>query len=229
MVSAAGRGVRFEADVPKQYALLAGIPVVQRTVETLCACESVDAVAVVVNADRVDDLQALKEGPLGNKVVAVIPGGEERAFSVRNGLETLAAAGRWDLVGVHDGARPLVTCEEVQRATAALEGDPGLDGIVLGIPSSDTVKEVDSAGVITGTPDRNRLWRAQTPQVFRWDALLSAYGQEDHILRAGTDDACLLEMQGGKVKMVEGSASNLKITAPGDLLLAEEILAQRGM
>ena len=200
---------------------------VQRTVEALCACERVDALALVVNADRVDEFQSLKEGPFGAKVVAVVPGGDERSLSVREGLEALTVAGRWDLVGIHDGARPLVTCDEVERATAALEKDADLDGIVLGIPSSDTVKEVDSAGVITGTPDRQKLWRAQTPQIFRWDSLLSAYGQADEILESATDDASLLEMRGGRVKMVEGSSQNLKITQHSYLLVAENILAQR--
>ena len=84
-------------------------------------------------------------------------------------------AGVWDLVGVHDGARPLVTCEDITRTVEALAADARLAGAVLGIPTSDTVKLVDEDGVVVATPERRTVWRAQTPQIFRWDSLMDAY------------------------------------------------------
>ena len=113
-----------------------------------------------------------------DKVVQVCAGGDERALSVRNGLDALAEAGTWDLVGVHDGARPLVTCDEITRAVEALAADERLGGAVLGVPSTDTVKIVDEDGVIVATPERRTVWRAQTPQIFRWQALMDAYAAD---------------------------------------------------
>jgi 2-C-methyl-D-erythritol 4-phosphate cytidylyltransferase len=98
---------------------------------------------------------------------------------------------------------------------------------VLAIPSVDTIKTVDAQGFITGTPDRRVHWRAQTPQIFRWQVLMSAYEQPDDVLLAATDDSSLVEMRGGKVKVVEGSPENIKITERSDLRRAESILAER--
>jgi 2-C-methyl-D-erythritol 4-phosphate cytidylyltransferase len=162
------------------------------------------------------------------KVIKVVAGGGERALSVRNGLLALARAGTWDLIGVHDGARPLVTCEDIARTAEALAADEHLAGAVLGIPSTDTIKVVGDDGLVTATPDRRTIWQAQTPQVFRWDVLIDAYAEtsEDDLLRA-TDDASLVESRGGRVIMVKGSAENFKVTDRVDLRHAEQILAER--
>jgi 2-C-methyl-D-erythritol 4-phosphate cytidylyltransferase len=227
VVAAAGQGVRFESPLPKQYVPLLGIPMLQRTLAALSACERVDALAVVVNEAEVDYCRAEIVSEQIGKVIAVIAGGSERPLSVLSGLRALAEAGSWDLVGVHDGARPLVTCAEVGRAVDTLCAEADLDGVVLAVPSSDTIKAVDSEGIVTGTPDRRLLWRAQTPQIFRWQVLLDAYAQTDDVLRAATDDASLVEERGGRVKVVEGSPENLKITDRIDLRYAEHLLAER--
>jgi 2-C-methyl-D-erythritol 4-phosphate cytidylyltransferase len=227
VVTAAGQGVRFESPLPKQYVPLLAIPMLQRTLAALCSCEVVDALAVVVNAGEQEHWRAEIASERIGKVIAVVAGGDERPLSVRNGLRALAEAGRWDLVGVHDGARPLVTCEEIRRAAATLVAEPELDGVVLAVPSTDTIKTVDAEGIITGTPDRHRLWRAQTPQIFRWQVLLDVYAQAEEVLRASTDDSSLVEERGGRVKVVEGSAENLKVTDRIDLRHAEHLLAER--
>lgn len=227
VVTAAGRGLRFESRLPKQHEPLLGIPLLQRTLATLGSCEQVDALVVVVNSEELEYCRAEIVRERIDKVVAVTAGGAERALSVRNGLQALAEAGSWELAGVHDGARPLVTCEEVARAVDTLLGAPDLDGVVLAIPSVDTIKTVDADGLITGTPDRPSLWRAQTPQIFRWEALMAAYAQPEEVLLAATDDSSLVEMRGGRVKVVEGSPQNLKITDRADLRQAEGILAER--
>ena len=97
----------------------------------------------------------------------------------------------------------------------------------MAIPSADTVKVVDKEGNVTSTPERDTLWRAQTPQIFRWQALIAAYDRPEEVLIASTDDSALVEMIGARVKVVEGSPQNLKITGPGDLALAEGIIAER--
>jgi len=146
---------------------------------------------------------------------------------VRNGLRALAGLGTWVLVGVHDGARPLVTCEDVSRVVRALEAHPSLDGAIPALASVDTIKVVDDDYIVTGTPHRTHLFRAQTPQIFRWQALMDAYGQPDEVVADATDDASLVEARGGRVMVVEGSPENFKITDRMDLRHAERILAER--
>lgn len=219
--------MRFDSGLPKQYVPLLGIPMVQRTLSTVGTCEYVDAVVVAVNAQDVDYCQEEIRLERIAKVERVTPGGEERSFSVRNGLRALAELGTWDLVGVHDGARPLVTCEEIGRAVIALRDDPSLDGVVLAVPSTDTIKVVDERGFVVSTPDRSTLWRAQTPQIFRWQVLMDAYSAPDEVLRNITDDASLVESRKGRVAVVEGSPENFKVTNRVDLRHAEQILAER--
>ena len=227
VVTAAGRGVRFESERPKQYAPVQGVPMLRRTVAALHQCASVHALVVVVNAEDVEFCTTEIVSGIGDKLIGVVPGGQERALSVRNGLRALSAAGTWDLVGVHDGARPLVTCAEMDRAVEVLLSEPEVDGVVVATPSADTLKAVDQDGFITGTPNRGSLWRAQTPQLFRWDTLQGAYGQDDDVLLTATDDSALVEIMGGKVKVVQGAPENLKITTRVDLRFAECVLAER--
>ncbi len=227
VVAAAGQGTRLESRLPKQYVPLLGIPMLQRTLATLGSCRRVDALVVVVGPGGEAYCRGEIENESLQKVVAVTAGGDERPFSVRNGLRALAEAGTWDLVGVHDGARPLVTCAEIGRAVDALIADESLDGAVLAIPSVDTIKLVDDKGLITGTPDRLHTWRAQTPQIFRWSMLMEAYAQPDEVLLASTDEASLVEALGGRVVVVQGSPDNLKITDRIDMRVAEQILAER--
>ena len=228
VVAGAGYGTRLEAGKPKQYVSLLGIPMLQRTLDVLATCPRVDALFVVVNETDVEYCERELVEERIPKVIEVVAGGQERALSVRNGLAAVIRAGRWDLVGVHDGARPLVTCEDVARTVEALAADERLAGAVLGVPSTDTIKMVDESGIVIATPDRRGVWRAQTPQIFRWDALMDAYTEtpEDDLLRS-TDDASLVEARGGRVVMVKGSAENFKITDRVDLRHAEQILAER--
>ncbi len=228
VVAAAGYGTRLDVGLPKQYIPLLGIPMLQRTLNTLATCEAVDALVVVVNAPDIEycESELVQERIL--KIIQVCAGGDERALSVRNGLDALAQAGTWDLVGVHDGARPLVTCGDITRTVQAIAADERLAGAVLGVPTTDTVKVVDEDGVVVATPERRTVWRAQTPQVFRWQALMDAYAEtpEEDLLRS-TDDASLVEARGGRVIMVKGSPENFKITDRVDLRHAEQILAER--
>lgn len=227
IVAAGGHGARLGAGAPKQYLPLLGVPMVQRTIAALDECSAVDLIVVVVNPEDVDYCTSEIVAELFNKVEAVVAGGAERALSVRKGLDALAAAGAPEFVGIHDGARPLVTCEEVERARDRLAGHPHLAGVVLAVPSVDTLKRVDASGRIQETPPRDLYWRALTPQVFRWGALATAYEQPDDILTRATDDSSLVEAAGGRVDVVEGSYQNVKITTAADVRVAEQILAER--
>ena len=141
-----------------------------------------------------------------------VAGGATRSESVRNALD---AAPEATIAVVHDAARPLVTVDLVRRCLDAL--DEGYDGVIAAIPVTDTVKEVEKGDVVR-TPNRSRLWAAQTPQVFRADALRSAAGE-------ATDDASLVEAMGGRVRVVEGTRENFKVTTRLDARVAEMLLA----
>jgi 2-C-methyl-D-erythritol 4-phosphate cytidylyltransferase len=228
VVAAAGHGTRLDLGLPKQYVPLLGIPMLQRTLNTLATCAAVDALVVVVNASDIEYCRSELVQERIDKVIQVCAGGDERALSVRNGLDALAEAGTWDLVGVHDGARPLITCDDITRTVETIAADERLAGAVLGVPTTDTVKLVDEDGVVVATPERRTVWRAQTPQIFRWQWLMDAYAKTpaDDLLRS-TDDASLVEARGGRVIMVKGSPENIKITDRVDLRHAEQILAER--
>jgi 2-C-methyl-D-erythritol 4-phosphate cytidylyltransferase len=196
IVPAAGAGERLGADVPKAFAILGGRPMVEWSLDVLR--EVCDRVVVAVPADRADSRD-------------FVAGGATRSESVRNAIE---AAPEASVFVVHDAARPLVTVELVRRCLDALEG---YDGVIAAVPVTDTVKEVEHADVVN-TPDRARLWAAQTPQVFRAEALRRATGE-------ATDDASLVEASGGRVRVVEGARENFKVTSPLDARVAEMLLA----
>ena len=181
--------------MPKAFAVLGGRPMVEWSLDVLR--EVCDRVVVAVPPDRVDPPD-------------FVTGGATRSESVR---AALAAAPEASVVVVHDAARPLVTADLVRRCIDALEG---YDGAIAAIPVTDTVKEVEDGEVIR-TPDRGRLWAAQTPQVFRAEALREAGGE-------GTDDASLVEAMGGRVRVVEGIPENFKVTTPLDVRIAEMLL-----
>jgi 2-C-methyl-D-erythritol 4-phosphate cytidylyltransferase len=196
IVPAAGAGERLGADVPKAFAVLGGRPMVEWSLDVLR--EVCDRVVVAVPADRA-------------AAPDFVAGGATRTQSVKNALD---AAPEASVVVVHDAARPLVTVELVRRCLDALEG---YDGVIAAIPVTDTMKVVEDGEVIR-TPDRGRLWAAQTPQVFRADVLRRASRAE------ATDDASLVEAAGGRVRVVEGMPENLKVTTPLDVRIAEMLL-----
>lgn len=226
VIAAGGSGERFGRAAGKQLAVVAGLPVLTHTLLAFDRCDAVDAIVVVTHPDRVDEYRRVAvEGSGASKVVAVVGGGATRIQSVRAGLAALPDG--VDLVAIHDGARAAVTPETIGAAFAALAGHADVDGVVVGYPCVDTIKEVDPEGRVTGTPDRTRFWNAQTPQVFRASALSRAYWRAGVAGFEGTDDASLVEALGGTVVMVEGPRSNLKVTVPEDLAMLAVILEAR--
>src|SRR4051812_7703402 len=186
--------------------MLAGRPMVEWSLDALRAAPSVERVVVAV--------------PPGVEVAGAecVEGGAARSQSVRNAL---AAAADAEVVLVHDAARPLLDADLVERCLARLDG--GADAVIAAAPVTDTVKEA-ADGTVVRTLDRTRLWAVQTPQVFRRAALAGALDQPDGVLAAATDDAGLVEAQGGVVRVVSSTARNLKVTTPTDLALAGLLL-----
>ncbi|MFO1158015.1 MAG: bifunctional 2-C-methyl-D-erythritol 4-phosphate cytidylyltransferase/2-C-methyl-D-erythritol 2,4-cyclodiphosphate synthase [Reyranellaceae bacterium] len=216
LIVAGGRGARFGGSLPKQYALFEGESVLRRSVAAFRGVSGVDRVQVVIGRDDAAQYQAAV-GDLD--LPPPVTGGGSRQHSVLNGLEALAASPP-DLVAVHDAARPFVRANDIAACLAAL-ADPAIDGAVLGIPLTDTLKRTDDAGVISGTVPRAGLWRAQTPQVFRFPQLLAAHRAAASLAESDatalTDDAAVVERAGLRVVMVRGHEDNRKITTADDL------------
>ncbi|MDE3095413.1 MAG: 2-C-methyl-D-erythritol 4-phosphate cytidylyltransferase [Chloroflexota bacterium] len=218
VIVAAGRGERMDG-VDKVYAALVGRPLIVWPLGAFRACDAVDGVVVVVPAGGVARMEALVREWRMTKVRAVVPGGAHRQASVRAGIEAAEGAA---IVAVHDGARPLVTPDLIARGVA-IARETG--AALCAVPARDTVKEVeDDPPVVRATLDRARAWLAQTPQVFGRALLLEAHRRAETL---ATDDAALVEAMGHRVRVYEGAASNLKVTTPDDLLVAEALLRAR--
>jgi 2-C-methyl-D-erythritol 4-phosphate cytidylyltransferase len=209
LLVAAGSGERLGADRPKAFVVLAGRPMLQWSLDALRAAGISDVVVALPPGEPAP------EGTIG------VPGGATRSASVR---AALAAAPPGEDVVVHDAARPLVEPDHFRRTLAALDG---ADCAVAAAPVTDTVKQAGADRRVTATLDRSTLWAIQTPQAFRRAALERALAVDDEVLAAATDDAWLVERAGGSVVVVESSASNLKVTTPHDLQVAELLLSNR--
>lgn len=214
VIVAAGTGERFGGSLPKQYRPLAGSSVLRRSVEAFRATGRFDDIVVVIRDEHRPLYEAATAG-LG--LPEPVTGGATRQDSVRAALEWLAPRAP-DLVLVHDAARPLVDRATIDRVLDALAD---AEAAIAAVPVVDTIKRAE-AGIAAGTVDRSGLWQAQTPQGFRFPALLAA-----HRAAAGealTDDAAVAERQGIAVRLVEGHVDNFKITTEADLTRAERLL-----
>ena len=226
IIVAGGSGERLGRKGGKQLAPVAGRPVLSHTLEAFERCALVDGIVVVAHPDRLAEYRAAALDPLGrSKVVALVGGGDTRQASVAAGLAAVPSTAA--VIIVHDGARPLVTPELIERTIRALEEDPALDGVAVGHAAFDTVKRVGGDGIVQRTEDRGPLWSSQTPQTFRADRLRAAYAAAEVSGVAGTDDAALVEQAGGRVMMIEGPRENLKVTVPDDVPLVERLLQAR--
>jgi 2-C-methyl-D-erythritol 4-phosphate cytidylyltransferase / 2-C-methyl-D-erythritol 2,4-cyclodiphosphate synthase len=214
LIVAAGAGTRLGGEVPKQYLPLAGRAVLRHSVETFLRHREISGVRVVISAEH----RALYDAAIaGLTILPPVAGGASRQDSVRNGLESLADL-RPDRVLIHDAARPFLTTAIVDRTLAALDDAPGA---VVAVPVTDTLKRGQD-GCIAGTIDRNALWRAQTPQAFRYADILAAHRRAKGATM--TDDAAVAEAAGLPVKLVMGADDNFKITTADDLRRAERLI-----
>jgi len=222
LIVAAGRGSRFGGEIPKQYRLLGGVPVLARTLAAFADALPEARLLVTIHPDDSAlyeaAVAALPEG-VAARLLPWVAGGATRQASVRNGLESVSK-GTQKIVLVHDAARPFASSALIVRACGAAHE---FGAAVPGFAVTDTIKTVDGAGAVTATPDRATLRAVQTPQAFDYALLLAA-----HRAAAGlelTDDAAVAEKAGHRVHIFEGDAGNMKITSAGDLEAAERRLS----
>mgnify|MGYP000871506878 FL=1 len=219
LVVAAGKGARAGAGLPKQFRPLAGVPVLDRSIAALRAAlptARIQIVAAPEHFDRVAPLTAALGLP------APVPGGETRQQSVRLGLEALAAAAP-GIVLIHDAARPFITPALIGALLDALAGEPELEGVAPALALIDTIKKCGPDRTVAATVPRDGLWRIQTPQAFRFPAILAAHQAAD---AAGdiSDDFAVGEQAGLRLKVVPGDEANFKLTTPEDFSRAEGML-----
>lgn len=217
IVVAAGRGLRAGGDLPKQYRVLGGRPLVSHAVHTLQDHDGVGSILVVIGAGDADLYRAAV--PASAKMQPPVTGGESRQASVLAGLEALATVPP-DIVLIHDAARPFLSKALIDSAIAAVT--EGALATVPAIPVVDTIKAVNAAGRVTATPDRAGLRAVQTPQAFAFAPLLEAHRRAAAQAVAGlTDDASVMEWAGHAVSVFPGEAGNVKLTLPEDFDAAE--------
>ncbi len=221
IVPAAGSGTRFGSEVPKQYLELAGRPLIHHTLAALCACERIKRVWVVLSPGD-EWWGSFDWTSLGAKLHAVFCGGATRGESVSNGLAAAASVlADDDWVMVHDAARPCLSQDMLANLCEELVDDPV--GGILAVPVADTLKRADAQQRVAATEPRDGLWQAQTPQMFRFAVLRKALAANSGV----SDEAGAIEAAGLKPRLVAADASNLKVTFPADLRLAELILEGR--
>ncbi len=211
VIVAAGKSQRM-GGVDKVLALLGEKPVLARVVDVFQRCSSIDQIVVVLSQQNLKQGQQLVAEQVWSKVTDVCLGGERRQDSVVAGLNRLSHC-EW--VVIHDGARPLVTEDLIERG---LEAAIETGAAVAAIPVTDTIKVAGDDQFVQGTPPRRNLWAVQTPQVFRFDIIAEAYRQVKYEV---TDDARPVEQLGYKVKLYMGSYDNIKVTTPDDLAIAQ--------
>ncbi len=232
VVLAAGRGKRMNSNIQKQYMELEGKPVLYYSLNAFQESFVDEIILVVSPGDETYCFEEIVEKYGFDKVSAIVPGGKERYHSVYNGLK--AAEGRVnddDIVFIHDGARPFITEEILGRAFDEAKNS---GACVVGMPVKDTIKIVDDNEYAVDTPNRNYLWQIQTPQVFKYGLVKDCYGRmiedEELLINKGvaiTDDAMVVEQYSEtKIKLVEGDYTNIKITTPEDISVAESYARQ---
>ena len=220
IIAAAGFGRRMKTDRPKQLLVLNDTPILVHTIRKFDASPVIDYIIVTATRDSVEEVTGLVKAAGFTKSVIVIEGGERRQDSVAMGLEQLQPG--TDLVAVHDGVRPFVPVEDIEKAVRQAEVS---GAAILGVPIVETVKQAERE-FVESTLTREHLVLAQTPQVFRTELLKEAFASAAKDEYYGTDESSLVERLGRPVAIVRGSERNIKITRPSDLVLARAFLAE---
>ncbi len=218
IVAAAGQSSRMGQ--PKQQILLGGAPVLLHTLRALQAADSVDGIVLAARTEDIAPFSAMARENGIDKLIAVVPGGATRQQSVAAGLRAVPKDAQ--LVGIHDGARPLVPPETIR---AVVDAAAECGAAAAAVPVTDTLKRTDGDGFVTGTADRSGLWRVQTPQVFARAAFAAALAAAEASGADYTDDCQLMEHAGHRVRLIPGAPQNIKLTAPADVPLARALLS----
>lgn len=222
VLAAGGRGRRFGRTVPKQFLKLRGKPVLQYSLERFARCAAVRQIVVVVPEEHARRAALIIRRSRARRRCQVVVGGAERQESVGRGLQALDPACR--IVLVHDAARPLVSADVIERVIRATRRS---GAAMAAVRVSDTIKREGRRGFATETLRREQLWAAQTPQGFRRSLLERAHRRAVRDGMVGTDEASLIERMGKKVRLVDGSPKNLKITTRQDFLLVASVAGKR--
>lgn len=219
VIVAAGTGSRMNMGINKQFIKLEGKEIIAYTIEKFYNNSNIEDIVVVVKEDESEFFKKEILDKYNFKNVKIAYGGKERQDSVYNGLKLLDE--KCDVVLIHDGARPFVSDKIIDKS---IEEAKEQKAIVVGVPVKDTIKVIDNDKNIVDTPNRSVLWAVQTPQTFDYNILIDAYKDAFKNKFYGTDDAMLVERIGYKVKMLEGSYNNIKITTQEDLNIGSQIL-----
>ena len=219
VIVAAGTGSRMNIGINKQFIKLEGKEIIAYTIEKFYNNSNIEDIVVVVKEDESEFFKKEILVKYNFKNVKIAYGGKERQDSVYNGLKLLDE--KCDVVLIHDGARPFVSDKIIDKS---IEEAKEHKAIVVGVPVKDTIKVIDNDKNIVDTPNRSVLWAVQTPQTFDYNILIDAYKDAFKNKFYGTDDAMLVERIGYKVKMLEGSYNNIKITTQEDLNIGSQIL-----
>jgi 2-C-methyl-D-erythritol 4-phosphate cytidylyltransferase len=215
IIPAAGSGTRIGGDIKKQFLPLKGKPIIVHTLQQFEHCPDVDEVALALPESAMSEMEAIVERYRLHKVSKMVLGGAKRQDSVRNVLNRLILKDS-DIVLVHDGVRPFI---EAKRIVHLVKVCKEFDAAVLAVQPKDTIRRSTGGGFFDQTMDRTALWLIQTPQAFRAKLLVKAFEQAKKDKFYSTDEAALVERLGVKIRIVEGSYDNIKITTPEDLEL----------
>lgn len=224
IIPAAGDSSRYSGEVPKQFLRVDGRTVLELSIKPLLDFSECLGVCVLVPPeDQYHKALEIKDNPK----IFLVEGGTSRIDSVSKGVKFWQQSElSYDYILIHDAARPCLRSSDVQQLLTSIDGE--VDGVVLGIPCSDTIKKVSAEGsLVLNTLDRSKLWRAFTPQIFRKE-VLQKNALEENIEKEFTDEASLVEANGGKIKMVKGFEDNIKLTFSEDLGLIKSILSSQG-
>jgi 2-C-methyl-D-erythritol 4-phosphate cytidylyltransferase len=223
IIVGAGEGKRMGGPVPKSFLPIGGRPLVLRALDRFFLARSVEKVILVVAGTEMQRSQALMQNDLNlsHRPWALQVGGATRQKSVRRGLEKLDSD--CEIVVIHDAARPLVSASLIDRC---VDEASRVGAVVVGLPVKDTIKVVSEEHWVQATPARNSLWEIQTPQAFRKELIVQAHDRAFRQAIDATDDSTLVEQMGKPVLIVPGETTNIKITTPEDILLAEALLRE---
>lgn len=224
IIPAAGQGRRMQIGKNKAFLSLLGQPLLVRSILALSGCSEIEYIVVVVAESEVEEATAILNQVQGIKPWEVIVGGNERQYSIANALKAVPKEST--IILVHDAARPLIDSKTVSLLIAEVRKYKAAG---VAVPVKDTIKVIDEDGFAVNTPRRDTLWSIQTPQGFDADLIREAYKRAEADNFCGTDDASLVERLGVRVKMVQGSYQNIKVTTPEDILIAEAFLKQEGI
>jgi 2-C-methyl-D-erythritol 4-phosphate cytidylyltransferase len=220
IIVSAGKGQRFMEGRKKQFFLLADKPILTHTLDKFENCPLIDSILLVVGQEDMDYcLKEIIEKNRYRKISQIVPGGKRRQDSVKNGMDALSRDA--NIVVIHDGVRPFVTRGMIEDSIHSAQR---FGAVVLAMPVKETIKIANADGTVLKTLDRESLWQVQTPQTFQAHVIKEAYQKATENGFVGTDDASLVERLGMKVHILPGSYTNIKITTPEDLILANLFL-----